>query len=173
LRAALAAADANTNVRDEIIFAESLFTSGTPEITLSAPIQIDEPVWLHSPSGDVVIQKGGSAQEAFLLKPNLSQGLGVSFEIRDLVITNFKYGIRVNDAGGVPDSSVEEVKIVDNAFLNNERGIYFEDALFPFEIAENQILGRGEGASPEAATDAGIWIENPTTQTNSFATTLP
>jgi parallel beta-helix repeat protein len=170
LRAAIIAANNNLGEKDEIVFDSALFASGVPTIDMSDSITVSEPVWIHSPNGQVRILKapGGFTEQALILAPSLSSGIGEDFEINDLVIENFKYGIRVNDTGGsTPNSSVEGVTISNNVFLNNERGIFFEDALFPFEISDNQILGRGAGASPTAATDAGIWITDAAIGTNS------
>lgn len=93
---------------------------------------------------------------------------GEDFEIRDLIFENFKYGIHVAQ-GGNADPNLEGVKIIDNVFLNNERGIYFEQSMMPFEVRDNQIFGRGPGASPLSATDAGIWIQNTATQVRTFS----
>lgn len=162
LRDAVALAD-NLPGKDEIVFAASMFTSGTPVISLSSAIQVDDPVKIHSPLGEVIIT--GSAQEALLLKPALSQGINEDFEISNLRIQNFKYGIRVTDSGGNPDATIEGVNIVNNIFLDNEIGIYFERSLVPFEIRDNQILGI---LAPSADPEAGIWIENLSIQTNTF-----
>ena len=148
LRAAIDQAD-NTPGRDEIVFAAQLFTSGTPIIRLETPIAIQNPVLLHSPNGpngenrDVQIQKafGWDPQEALFVRPRLN-GTGEDFKISDLIIVNFEYGIRVNDTGGVPTANAEGVHIVGNEFRSNERGIFLEDALYPFEIRDNDISGR-------------------------------
>lgn len=84
LRAAVADA-AIEDGKDEIVFAEGLFTSGTPVISLNNPIAVHEPVKIHSEFGAVVIQNGGSVQEALFLRPSLGQGISEDFEISDLV----------------------------------------------------------------------------------------
>lgn len=177
LRDAISRADALPG-RDEIVFAASLFTSGTPVIRLQTPLSLTQPVWIHSPNGpngeirSVLIQmkSGYSPQEAFLIQPRLV-GRGESYEVSNFIIDSFTYGIRVNDTSSFSIGTVESVNIVGNKFINNERAIFLEDAKYPFQIMDNSIKGRGAGASPNALTDAGIWITNPplTTGTNSYA----
>jgi hypothetical protein len=172
LRAAITQSN-QTGGRDEITFAAGLFSSGTPIINLETPISISDPVLLHSQNGNVQIQKasGFSPQEAFLIQPMIN-GTGQAFEISDLIIQNFTYGIRVANTGGVSGSSPENVVVDGNFFVNNERAIYLQDALFPFQISNNGILGRGIGASTNAFTDVGIYLDSSSTATNNYSPTI-
>ncbi len=171
LRTAIRDSNLNTTIKDEITFDVGLFSSGIPVFNLGSSISVTVPVKIHSQFGNVVIQPsiGSSAEEALLLTPNLSQGIGQDFEISNLFIQGFTYGIRVTDSGGIPDSSVEGVNIVNNVFVDNERGIFFDRSLTPFEIRDNQIFGIQGSVTPGNPNRAGIWIENTTTQTNTFS----
>jgi parallel beta-helix repeat protein len=96
---------------------------------------------------------------------------GLSFEIRDLVFQDFEYGIHVTSGGGVPNAAtVEEVLINHSEFRNNRRGIYLQDSLYKFQIRDNTMVGAGaaEPAGNTADAEAGVLIENTTTQSNTF-----
>ncbi|MEX2317800.1 MAG: right-handed parallel beta-helix repeat-containing protein [Pirellulales bacterium] len=142
--------------KDEIVFASSMFSSGTPTINLSStPITITEPVLIHSPLGSVRIVASSTPLVALFLQPS-RDGIGEDFEIRDLVFEDFTYAVRVlSDTVTADPDDIEGVNVIDNTFVNNERAIFFENARVPFEVSDNQIIGRDIPASPP---DAGIWI---------------
>jgi len=157
LRTAIIEAN-DTAGKDEIVFDASLFGSGTPVIQLVTQLPvINEPVKIYSETGgDVIIQNAGSVQKGLFLTPSLGQGISEDFEISDLVFQDFQYGIHVDHTGGVPNSTLEGVTIVGNAFFDNERGIYLERPSYPFEIRDNQIFGN---LSSSTNPEAGIWID--------------
>ena len=165
LRAAVALADDMAG-KNEIIFASSLFASGTPTITLFSPITVNEPVNIHSPSGKVVIAREQSinlqtpGQDGLILRPSFGSGIGQTFEVRDLVFQNFHYGIWVNPTGGTPNSSAEGIVVENCDFQNGRRGVHFSSIGNSVSLRNNIFLGTvgGEPPGDPAEDEAGIWI---------------
>jgi parallel beta-helix repeat protein len=171
LREAITLAN-STQGFEVITFSSSLFASGTPTITLRDTIIITEPLRIEGPSGmDFRLLRHGTlfnpdAKEAIELRPQATNGLSQDFEIRDLILQDFEYGIRVSSSGG----SNEGVVIKDNTFDFNRRGIFFERAGTDFEISNNTLMGAGLGEPVGSASsiEAGIYITHAIAQVNNF-----
>jgi hypothetical protein len=134
---------------DVITFATNLFTNNLATIALTQPISITKPLTIQCPTNDNVILTPSatfSGDEGFYIHPNItSSGSGLTFTIKDLVFSNFKYGIHITDTGGggsTPTANAEKVVIDSDGFANNQRGVFIQGYFGSF-----QVLGKQKGAN--------------------------
>jgi hypothetical protein len=164
LREAVIASN-NTAGADQIVFS----VSGTINVT-AGQLTLTDPVTVQG-GGTIALNNstGSTTLDGLLIQPDLN-GTGNDFVIDDLAFFDFRYGVRVDAVGASVTANHEGVFIADSDFFGNQRGIYFQDSLFDFDITGNTIDGLGVATG--ALNEAGIWIENAAGGTSGFNPTI-